>query len=79
MPRSSGGTKKGRTDAQNVLPVAPPPGLTRHCSQTGRRLQGTSYLLSLPPAAPPPWLTKGHLPSGIQKAGGRVVERERSG
>lgn len=70
MPHSPGGTKKGRTDSQNVPPVAPPPGLTQHCSQTGRRLQGTSYLLSLPPAAPHPGSLQATCPPAFSRQGG---------
>lgn len=79
MLLSSGGTKKGRTDSENVLLMAPPPGLIWHCSQTCHCLQGDLISTFTAPCCSPPWLAPGHLPSGIHLAGVRWVEREERG
>lgn len=79
MLLSSGGTKKGRSDSENVPLMAPPPGLIWHCSQTRRCLQGDLISTVTAPCCSPPWLTPGHLPSGIHLAGVRWVEREGRG
>lgn len=73
MPLSSGGTKKGRTDSQNVQLIAPLPRAHPALFSDMPLPQEISFLLSLLPAALPPWLLQATCPPGIHLAGVRLV------